>query len=85
MFCIFGSVIYAALVNSVYVKFRRSENGVWIYIYLSFLFPWVFLFFQNVFSSLSIYLNVFYAFAIYNFAVLLGRFSTISSSVTKIE
>lgn len=71
-FCIIGSIIYAVLVNAIYIKFR-IKGGVWMFIYIAFLFPWVWIFFQNAFSILQIYVNAFYVFAIYSLAIFLGR------------
>ena len=74
MFCILGSIIYAALVNGLYIKFRKREGGMWMFIYIVFLFPWTWLFFTNAFSVLTIFVNAFYVFAIFSlFVVHKGR------------
>jgi len=74
MFCIIGSIINAALVNGFYMKFRKREGGMWMFIYIVFLFPWTWLFFMNAFSVLSHFVNAFYVFAIFSlFVVLKGR------------
>lgn len=72
VFCILGSIIYATLVNSIYIKFRM-KGGVWMFIYIAFLFPWAWIFFQNAFSILQIYVNAFYAFVFYSLAIFLGN------------
>lgn len=69
LFCFLGSGIYAALVNGVYIKFRKMEGGMWMFIYIVSLFPWTWIFFTNAFSVLTIYLNAFYVFAIFSLIV----------------
>jgi len=75
-FCLLGSVIYASFINWMYVKFRRAGGGVWFFAYVIMLFPWVWIFFQNAFSILVFYTNVFYVFAIFFGAKLLCITST---------
>jgi oligosaccharide repeat unit polymerase len=69
IFCLLGTTVYSILVNGIYFKFRRTGGSYWQFVYIIFLFPWVWMFFQNVFSILSIYINSFYAFAVYKLIV----------------
>lgn len=59
-FCLLGSLVYGLIVNFVYLSFRTSRSVAWIFVYISLLFPWTWLFFTNAFSVLSIYVNLFY-------------------------
>lgn len=59
-FCIIGALLYGSLVNTVYYWFRSTGSAAWMFAYISLLFPWVWLFFTNAFSVLSIYVNLFY-------------------------
>lgn len=58
--CLIGSFIYSILVCLIYFKFKTKKNLVWLLIYANFMFPWIWLFFQNAFSVLTFYLNAFY-------------------------
>jgi hypothetical protein len=60
LFCIVGSVIYALFVNTLYLHFRRSGRLVAQFLYISFTFAWVWIFFQNAFAILGFYINAFY-------------------------
>jgi oligosaccharide repeat unit polymerase len=64
LLCILGSAIYALLVNVIYVQFRRRRSVTWLFVYIVFLFPWTWLFFQNAFSVLQFYIDAFYVLAI---------------------
>jgi hypothetical protein len=58
--CLLGSLVYGLLVNVVYLSFRSTRSAVSMFLYISLLFPWTWLFFTNAFSVLSIYVNLFY-------------------------
>lgn len=57
--CLLASLLYGLLVNVAYVKFRR-RGGAWMFVYVSLIFPWTWLFFTNAFSVLGMYTNLFY-------------------------
>jgi oligosaccharide repeat unit polymerase len=57
MFCIVGTVLYAALVNIVYIYFRKRRSPLWMCVYINFLFAWGWLVFNNFFAVLTIYAN----------------------------
>lgn len=63
--CLLGTILYALLVRVVYVQFRRHPSGMWLFIYINFLFPWAWLAFQNAFAVLSFYANAVYVAIIY--------------------
>ena len=60
LLCFLGSVLYALFVNVAYFHFRSTRTLRWMFIYTSLLFPWTWMFFTNAFSTLSIFVNVFY-------------------------
>lgn len=59
-FCMLGMLLYGLFVNGAYLLFRRTSSVRWMFIYVSLLFPWTWVFFTNAFSVLSTYVNVFY-------------------------
>lgn len=61
LWCLIGSFAYGIMVNVMYSMFRMRGSPTWLFIYLTFLFPWTWLFFTNAFSVLSIYVNAVYA------------------------
>jgi oligosaccharide repeat unit polymerase len=64
LLCYLGSLVYGLMVNMIYLIFRSTRTTRWMFAYSSFLFPWTWLFFTNAFSVLSIYVNLFYVFAL---------------------
>ncbi|SRR6266496_154218 len=60
LLCILGPLVYGVLVNLVYVRFRRSGSPTWLFLYVNFVLPWVFMFFSNAFAVLGYYAQVFY-------------------------
>jgi hypothetical protein len=58
-------LLYAILVNLLYYRFRIKPNFINFFIYLNFVYPWLWLFFNNAFSVLSFYLNAFFVIGIY--------------------
>jgi|SRR5882762_3671696 len=64
LLCILGPLAYGALVNFVYVRFRRSGSPTWLFLYVNFALPWVWMFFSNAFSVLGYYVQVFYVVAL---------------------
>jgi hypothetical protein len=56
--------VYGLVVNLIYLRFRRSGSTTWLFIYINFMFPWVWMFFTNAFSVLAFYTNAFYVVAI---------------------
>jgi hypothetical protein len=62
--CVIGPLVYAVLVNLIYVRFRRSGSLTWLLVYINILFPWAWMFFTNAFSVLGFYVNIFYVVAI---------------------
>jgi oligosaccharide repeat unit polymerase len=65
MNCLLGAGIYALLVNFIYLRFRLKGSVVWLFVYVVFLFPWAWIFFQNAFAVLQFYVDAFYVIAIY--------------------
>jgi hypothetical protein len=63
--CLAGSLVYGLLVNAVYIRFRLKQGGMWMFVYVVFLFPWTWLFFTNAFSVLSTFTNVLYVFGVF--------------------
>jgi hypothetical protein len=61
---IIGPLVYGLVVNLIYLRFRRSGSTTWLFVYINFLFPWVWMFFTNAFSVLGFYANAFYVVAI---------------------
>jgi oligosaccharide repeat unit polymerase len=61
--CLLGSFLYGLFVNGVYIRFRLNEGGMWMFVYVTLLFPWTWMFFTNAFSVLTIYTNVVYVIA----------------------
>jgi hypothetical protein len=60
LLCIVGPLAYGVLVNSIYLRFRRSGSITWLFVYINFLLPWVWMFFHNAFSVLNYYAHPFY-------------------------
>lgn len=60
LLCIVGPLVYGVLVNSIYLRFRRSGSIAWLFVYINFLLPWVWMFFHNAFSLLNYYVHPFY-------------------------
>ncbi len=56
-FCIAGTVLYTALINFVYIRFRRRQSTLWMCIYINFLFAWIWIGFNNFFAVLTVYAN----------------------------
>lgn len=56
-FCLIGTLLYSALVNFVYVQFRRRQSPLWMCIYINFLFAWIWIGFNNFFAVLTVYAN----------------------------
>jgi hypothetical protein len=56
-FCIIGTILYSALLNSVYVLFRKRRSPLWMCIYINFLFAWIWIGFNNFFAVLTLYAN----------------------------
>lgn len=50
-------VVYAVFINAMYVAFRHRPTPARLFLYVAFLFPWCWLFFNNAFSVLSFYIN----------------------------
>jgi hypothetical protein len=50
-------IAYAALVNALYVHMRARPTFLSVLLYANFVYPWLWLFFNNGFGVLSIYLN----------------------------
>ena len=50
-------VIYASLVNIIYIRARMRPNYLNLFLYIVFLYPWSWLYFNNAFSVLTIYIN----------------------------
>ncbi len=65
IFCLLGSIIYGILVNAIYLKFRKMKGGMWMFVYVGVIFPWVWLFFTNAFSVLTTYTNLIYIIAFF--------------------
>ena len=57
-------ILYALLVNASYVRMRRRPTIVNLLLYANFVYPWVWLFFNNGFGVLGIYLNAAFILAI---------------------
>lgn len=55
--CMIGTVLYSALVNFVYVQFRKRQSPLWMCIYINFLFAWIWIGFNNFFAVLTVYAN----------------------------
>jgi hypothetical protein len=64
LICLLGSFLYGILINTIYLSFRFARSPAWMFLYISLLFPWTWLFFTNAFSVLSIYVNLFYVTAL---------------------
>jgi hypothetical protein len=50
-------VLYAALVNLIYLRMRARPSLMNLLLYVNFAYPWVWLFFNNAFGVLNFYLN----------------------------
>jgi oligosaccharide repeat unit polymerase len=48
---------YGLLVNALYTRFRASPSLLSFLLYLNFVYPWAWLYFNNAFSVLTFYLN----------------------------
>lgn len=59
--CMIGTFWNAMLIRLVYNNFRRRQDDISMIIYVTLLFPWVWLFFTNAFSVLTVYSNCFFA------------------------
>jgi hypothetical protein len=57
-------ILYALLVNATYVRMRRRPTIVNLLLYANFVYPWLWLFFNNGFGVLGIYLNAAFILAI---------------------
>src|SRR3989442_1131242 len=58
--CIIGPLVYGTLINSIYIRFRRSGSPTWGFVYINFLLPWVWMFFSNAISVLGYHANALY-------------------------
>lgn len=88
--CLVGAFWNALLIRLAYNHFRRRQDDISMVIYVTLLFPWIWIFFTNAFSILTVYSNCFLAVVI----LLLSqsgkdypRFSVISpkSSLSRVE
>jgi hypothetical protein len=51
--------IYGLMVNILYCNFRLKPNFINMFLYINFVYPWAWLFFNNAFSVLTFYINAF--------------------------
>jgi len=54
---VFIPLIYGLIVNILYIRFRYMPNYINMFLYMNFVYPWLWLFFNNAFSALTFYLN----------------------------
>lgn len=59
--CFVGAFWNALLIRLAYNRFRRRQDDISMVIYVTLMFPWVWLFFTNAFSVLTVYSNCFFA------------------------
>jgi len=55
---LFVPLIYSIFVNTLYVRFRANPSFINLFLYLNFVYPWFWLFFNNAFSVLTFYINM---------------------------
>ena len=68
-------IAYAALVSILYVRMRLRPTFGSVLLYINFIYPWLWLFFNNGFGVLSIYLN---AAVVVFLALLVAEFRAVS-------
>jgi hypothetical protein len=56
---------YALLVNGAYVLFRRRPGTTSLFLYINWVYPWAWLFFNNAFSALTFYLNALFVIGLF--------------------
>ena len=54
------------VINLLYLSFRYSQTPLRMMFYITLLFPWVWLVFQNAFSVLGFWVNLLYAAALWH-------------------
>jgi hypothetical protein len=62
---LFVPLLYGFLVNGLYLRFREKPSFISMFTYMNFVYPWLWLFFNNAFSVLTFYINTLFIVCIY--------------------
>lgn len=73
-------LLYALLVNGLYARFRLRPSLASLLLYVNFIYPWSWLYFNNAFSVLTFYLNAAFIVVFAMIAAGLARTSSVGAT-----